>query len=99
MRRILSRKKLLNRLSLYLALAFIVFGQSSCTIYVYTPDGDVSFAGTTTYCQGATATANTYTYAQCDDGGMVSFGGSSSGTACTVQWYYNTTGVVSLVGS
>ena len=99
MKRILPRKKNLKTWCLYVFLAWLAMSQSSCIIYVYTPNGDVSFSGTTTYCQNDPATPNTYTYAQCNDGGTFSFGGSSSGTNCTVQWYYNTTGVVSIAGS
>ncbi|GAA4462850.1 hypothetical protein GCM10023093_10130 [Nemorincola caseinilytica] len=51
--------------------------------------------GTTSYCQGAAASANTLTYDQCTLGGGI----LNAGVNYTEQWYYNTTGGTSIPGS
>lgn len=55
----------------------------------------MSMTGTTTYCQGSSATANTLNYGQCTLGGGI----INSGTNYTAQWYVNTTGVTTIAGS
>ena len=77
-----------RRIYILLALAWLAMSTTSCTYTYYTPSGTTSFTGTTTYCQGATASANTLHYSECSSG----TGTTASGVSCTVQWYYNTTG-------
>ncbi len=88
MKLLLPQGQRLNNFYLLLLLGFISISQSSCITQLYTPSTTVSYAGTTTYCQNDVATSNTLTYDQCTPGGGV----FSGGTACTAQWYYNTTG-------
>lgn len=89
----LYKKFFADKLYLFALLAWVAMGTTSCTTEVYYAPTSGSYTGTTTFCQGATATANTFTYNQCMSGDASGFTVDYYGvTGGTLQWYYNATG-------
>lgn len=84
------KKFFTSRIFLLMLLGWYAVSGTSCTTAYYTPNGG-SYTGTTSYCVGATAAANTFNYTECVTSGIL-----SSGVTCTRQWYYNTTGGTSI---
>ena len=82
-----------TRIVLLVLLGFYMMSTTSCLTAYYTPSGG-SFSGTTSYCQGSTASANTFLYSECFGTGLL-----ATGVSCTAQWYYNTTGSTSIAAS
>lgn len=88
-------KLLSSRLLMFIMLGWVSMSMSSCLFNIYSPSTTLSMTGTTSYCQGATATPNTLNYDQCTLGGGI----FDDGVPYTAQWYYNTTGGTSIPGS
>ena len=85
----------MKNLSLIVLLSLVSLPGFAALLGKCTPGSvGTGFSGTTTFCQGAAATALTYNYAECNMGS-----GATTTISCSATWYYNTSNTTTINGN